>query len=196
VIVDDHQLFAEALAELLKPICDVIGIYPEAPAFLRTAVALKPDVVILDMAMPTMSGLEAARELHTIVPESRIIVVTMNEDPDVAAEAIELGVVGYVLKRSAPSELQRAVRNALNGRAYVTPLVSPVRRTRARRGALTARQREVLQLLASGRSMKEVGAILNLSTRTVAFHKYRLMEHLHVHSTAELIRFAVRQGIV
>jgi DNA-binding NarL/FixJ family response regulator len=203
VIVDDHLMVAEALAKLLEPRCNVIGIYPDAPAFLADAAALRPDVIILDVSMPLMNGLDAIRELHRLVPKARVIVVTMNEDPDVAVEALGRGAVGYVLKRSAPSELQTAVRDVLNQRTYVTPLLTPLptrtRKQRLRpepRRQLTPRQREVLRLIAAGHSMKDIGVILNLSPRTVAFHKYRLMEHLHVESTAELIQFAVRTGIV
>jgi DNA-binding NarL/FixJ family response regulator len=202
VIVDDHVLVAEALAKFLEPTCDVIGIYADARIFLRDAVSLKPDVVILDVSMPHMNGLQAAQALRKLVPATRIIIVTMNEDTDLAVDALQMGADGYLLKRSAPSELRAAVRDVLNHRTYITQLLNPVlsrKRRRNRAGPVrqpTERQREVLQLLAKGHSMKEVGGILNVSPRTVAFHKYRLMESLEVESTAELIRFALRTGLL
>jgi DNA-binding NarL/FixJ family response regulator len=203
-IVDDHTLLAEAFEKLLEPDCEVVGSYNDARSFLVEAVRLKPDVVILDVSMPLMNGLDAARELHRLVPATRIIFLTMNEDPDVAAEAFRLGAWGYLLKRSAGSELPFAVREVMSHRYYITPLLTKelmgtlMREPHIPKPAhqLTARQREVLQLLAEGRSMKEAAAILNVSARTVAFHKYRMMEHLHVHSTAALIQFAVREGFV
>jgi DNA-binding NarL/FixJ family response regulator len=203
VIVDDHLLFAEAFARFVEPTCDVMGIYPDARVFLEEAVSLKPDIVFLDVSMPHMNGLDAARALRELVPKARIIIVTMSEDPDIAAEAFRRGADGYLLKSSEPSELRSAIRDVLNHRTYITRLLKPALarprkpRSRARPSRhLTDRQRQVLKLLAQGHSMKEVGVLLQLSPRTVAFHKYRLMEHLHVHSSAELIRFAVREGLV
>lgn len=204
VIVDDHTLLAEAFQKLLEPDCQVVGSYSDARAFLLDAPRLKPDVAILDVSMPLLNGLDAARELHRLLPATRIIFLTMNEDPDIAAEAFRLGASGYLLKRSAGSELPFAIREVMSQRFYVTPLLtrglvgSLVQEDHARKPVhqLTTRQREVLQLLAGGRSMKEAAAILNVSSRTVAFHKYRMMEHLHVDSTAALIQFAVREGLV
>jgi DNA-binding NarL/FixJ family response regulator len=197
-IVDDHALFAGALMTLLEPDCNVVGSYDDPQRFLLQAPELGPDVVILDVSMPSLSGLDVARELRRTVPKARIIFVTMNEDPQVAAEAFRLGAAGYLLKDSAPSELQTAIREVMNQHDYVTPLLArnlAQKLTRDTNPRLTQRQREVLRLLATGRSMKETAAILNISVRTVAFHKYRMMEHLHIDSTAELIRFAVREGL-
>jgi DNA-binding NarL/FixJ family response regulator len=202
-IIDDHTLFAAALRKLLEADCDVVGSYDDPRTFLLDAAALAPDVVIVDVSMPSMSGLDVARELRRRVPDARIIFVTMNEDPQVVAEAFRLGASGYLLKNSAPSELHRAIREVMNRHDYVTPLLArslaeQLARDRDDReppSRLTPRQREVLQLLAKGRSMKEAAAILNISVRTVAFHKYRMMEHLDIDSTAELIRFAVREGL-
>jgi DNA-binding NarL/FixJ family response regulator len=204
VIVDDHTLLAEAFAKLLEEECEVLGTYSDSRAFLADAPRLKPDVVILDISMPLLSGLDTARELRRIVPRTVIIFLTMNEDPDVAAEAFRIGASGYVLKRSASEELLLAVREAMSHRRYITPLMTKgdvgtlVKDVQARRPAvpLTLRQREVLQLLAEGRSMKETAGLLNVSPRTVAFHKYRMMERLNVDSTAALIQFAVREGLV
>jgi DNA-binding NarL/FixJ family response regulator len=204
VIVDDHTLLAEAFQKLLDPECQVIGTYNDARAFLLDAPKLNPDVVILDISMPMLNGLDAARELKRLVPHARVIFLTMNEDPDMAAEAFRIGASGYLLKRSAGGELLLAVREVMNHRYYITPLMtkdlvgSLVHESQLRKPVhqLTTRQREVLQLLAEGRSMKEAAAILNVSARTVAFHKYRMMETLHVDSTAALIQFAVREGLV
>jgi DNA-binding NarL/FixJ family response regulator len=204
VIVDDHTLLAEAFAKLLEAESDVIGSYGDPRAFLADAPHLHPDVVILDISMPTMNGLDTAHELRRLVPSTRIIFLTMIEDPDLAAEAFRMGASGYLLKRSASSELPLAVREVVNHRYYITPLLtkdlvgSLVHDSAAKKPVhqLTSRQREVLQLLAEGRSMKEAAAILHVSARTVAFHKYRMMEHLQVHSTAALIQFAVREGLV
>jgi DNA-binding NarL/FixJ family response regulator len=204
VIVDDHTLLAEAFRKLLEGECDVIATYGDPRAFLLDLPRLSADVVILDMSMPMLNGLDAAREVRRLSPSTRVIFLTMNEDPDIAAEAFRVGASGYLLKRSAASELLLAVREVVNQRYYITPLMtkdlvgslvhdSPVRRPVHQ---LTSRQREVLQLLAEGRSMKEVAAVLNVSARTVAFHKYRIMETLHVDSTAALIQFAVREGLV
>jgi len=204
VIVDDHTLLAEAFKKLLEAECDVVATYGDARQFLLDVPRLNPEVVILDLSMPALNGLDAARELKRLSPATKIIFLTMNEDPDIAAEAFRIGASGYLLKRSAASELQLAVREVMNHRYYITPLMtkelvgSLVHEgpTRKPIHQLTTRQREVLQLLAEGRSMKEVASILNVSARTVAFHKYRMMETLHVDSTAALIQFAVREGLV
>jgi DNA-binding NarL/FixJ family response regulator len=203
-IVDDHTLLAEAFQALLEPGCEVVGTYSDPRAFLADAVRIKPDVTILDVSMPLLNGLDTARELTRLLPNTRIIFLTMNEDPDVAAEAFRLGAAGYLLKRSASAELPLAVREVLNHRYYITPLLTKdlvgslfqEQHSRKPIYQLTTRQREVLQLLAEGRSMKEAADILHVSPRTVAFHKYRMMEHLQVHSTAALIQFALREGLV
>jgi len=204
VIIDDHTLVADACRLLLGPVCDVVGTFSEPRAFLEQAQTLRPDVVVLDVSMPSLNGLDTARALLQLLPDVRIIMLTMNEDPDVAAEAFRVGAHGYVLKRSLGSELPLAVREVMAQRYYVTPLItrdlvgSLSRDPHARKAVhqLTPRQREVLQLLAEGRSMKEAAAVLHVSARTVAFHKYRMMEQLQVHSTAALIQFAVREGLV
>ena len=204
VIVDDHTLLTEAFRRLLEPDCQVVGAYDDPRAFLRDVVGLRPDVAVLDISMPTMNGLDTGRELRRLLPDTRIVFLTMNEDPDVAAEAFRVGASGYLLKRSAASELPSAVREVMNQRYYITPLLtrdlvgSFVQAPDTRRPIyqLTSRQREVLLLLAEGRSMKEAASILNVSPRTIAFHKYRMMEHLRVQSTAALIQFAVREGLI
>jgi DNA-binding NarL/FixJ family response regulator len=203
-IVDDHTLLAELCEKLLESDCDVVGSYRDARTLLHEVLQLKPDVAILDVSMPLMNGLDTARELRRMLPSTRIVFLTMVEDPDVAAEAFRIGASGYLLKRSASAELPLAVREVMNQRYYITPLLtkdlvgSLVHEPEARKPVhlLTTRQREVLQLLAEGHSMKEAASILHVSARTVAFHKYRMMDHLHVHSTAALIQFAVREGLV
>jgi DNA-binding NarL/FixJ family response regulator len=203
-IVDDHTLLAELCEKLLESDCQVVGSYRDARTFLQDVPQLKPDVAILDVSMPLMNGLDTARELRRMIPTVRIVFLTMIEDPDVAAEAFRIGASGYLLKRSASAELPLAVREVMNQRYYITPLLtkdlvgSLVHEPDVRKPVqqLTTRQREVLQLLAEGHSMKEAAAILNVSARTVAFHKYRMMDHLHVSSTAALIQFAVREGLV
>ena len=203
-IVDDHTLVADACQLLLGPASDVVGTFNDPRAFLERAEALRPDVLILDLSMPSLNGLDTARAVLRVLPNVRIIMLTMNEDPDLAAEAFRVGASGYVLKRSLGSELELAVREVMAQRYYVTPLItrdlvgSLARDPHSRKAVhqLTPRQREVLRLLAEGRSMKEAAAVLHVSPRTVAFHKYRMMEQLQVHSTAALIQFAVREGLV
>ena len=203
-IVDDHTLIAEACRKLLEPEYDVAGVFNDPRAFLVEAVALRLDVAILDVSMPSLNGLDTARELKRLLPNVRIVILTMNEDADVAAEAFRVGASGYLLKRSLGSELPLAIREVMAHRYYVTPMLtrdllgSLIHDPRTRKPVhqLTPRQREVLQLLAEGRSMKEAAAILNVSARTVAFHKYRMMEQLQVETTAALIQFAVREGLV
>ena len=204
VIVDDHTLLTEALRRLLEPDCEVVGTYDDPRAFLRDVARVRPDVAVLDISMPSLNGLDAARELHRVMPSARIIFLTLNADADVAAEAFRAGASAYLLKRSAAAELKAAVVDVMNQRYYITPLLtrdlvgSFVQPQEVRRPIyqLTPRQREVLQLLAEGHSMKQAAAILNVSPRTIAFHKYRMMEHLRVQSTAALVHFAVREGLI
>jgi DNA-binding NarL/FixJ family response regulator len=165
---------------------------------------LKPDVVVVDVAMPLLNGIDAARHIKQLLPDTRIVFLTMNEDPDLAAEAFRAGASAYLLKRSAASELLTAIREVVQRRSYVTPLVTEGLVGSMMHGGasqqssiqLTVRQREVIQLLAEGHSMKEIADILNIATRTVAFHKYRIMDRLHLKSTAELIQFAVKNHII
>jgi DNA-binding NarL/FixJ family response regulator len=204
LLADDHTLLLEAFEKLLAEDCDVVGMVADGRALVAAALRLKPDVVVADIAMPLLNGLDAARQIKQLLPETRIVFLTMNEDPDLAAEAFRAGASGYLLKRSAASELLTAIREVVQRRSYVTPLVteglvgSMLHGGAAQRPAtqLTTRQREVIQLLAEGHSMKEVAAILSIATRTVAFHKYRVMEQLQIKTTAELIQFAIKQHIV
>lgn len=194
------MLLLDAFRALLEPEFEVAGMVTDGRALLEECARLTPDVVVLDIGMPLLNGLDAGRQLKSVRRTVKLIYLTMNPEPYLAAEALRLGASGYVLKSSAAGELKQAIREALKGRSYITPLIASevVDSLIEPREcpALTMRQREVLQLLAEGRSMKEVGGILNVAPRTVAFHKYRMMEQLRLKTSAELIQFAVRQGVV
>ncbi len=204
LLADDHTLVAEACKKLLDPDFDVVGIVADGRALLRANALLKPDVIVSDIAMRFLNGLDAGEQIKQATPDVRIIYLTMIPDPELAAEAFRRGASGYLLKTSAASELATAVRETLNGRLYISPEVTkatlheflraykhvPGRKT------LTPRQREVLQLLAEGLSMKEAAAVLNLTTRTIAFHKYRIMAVLGLHTNAELVQYALRTFLI
>ena len=203
LIADDHALILDAFAKLMADECDIVGKVSDGRAAVEAASQLRPDLVVLDVTMPILNGLDAARQIRRKVPLAKIIFVTMTEDADVAAEAFRAGASGYLLKRSAGAELMSAIGEVMLGRSYVTPLVTEdllrlLLRSENQPGQpeLTDRQREILQLLAEGRSMKEVGSLLNLAPRTIAFHKYRMMEQLGVKSTAEMIQYAIKHHIV
>jgi DNA-binding NarL/FixJ family response regulator len=201
LMADDHLMLREAFRALLEPEFEVIGTVTDGRTLLEEFSRLHPDVVLLDVAMPLLNGLDAGRQLKAQRRSVILIYLTMNPDPDLAGEALRLGASGYLLKTSAAHELKRAIHEALRGRSYITPLITrdvvgSLIERRTSRPELTTRQREVLQLLAEGRSMKEVAAILDLTPRTVAFHKYRMMEQLRLKTTAALVQFAVREGIV
>lgn len=203
LLADDHNLFIGALERLLAPECDIVGTAFDGRTLVAETQRLKPDVVILDIAMPLLSGLLAGRQIKELCASVKLVFVTMNEDADLAAEAFRTGASAYLLKRSAAEELLLAVREVMKGRSYVTPLVTAglvgsfmdaVGNKPAH--VLTPRQREVLQLLAEGHSMKQVAALLNVTARTVAFHKYRMMEQHNIRSNAELIQFAITHHII
>jgi DNA-binding NarL/FixJ family response regulator len=200
LLADDHVMLLDAFRGLLEPEFEVVGAVTDGRALLTECARLNPDVVLLDISMPLLNGLDAGRQLKAAQRSLKLIYLTMNPDPDLAGEALRIGASGYVLKSSAASELTQAIREALRGRSYITPLIAKdvIGALIDRRAApeLTPRQREVLQLLAEGHSMKEVGHILNVAPRTVAFHKYRMMEQLQLKTSAELILFAVKQGVV
>jgi DNA-binding NarL/FixJ family response regulator len=201
LMADDHVMLLEAFKALLEPDCEVVGTVTDGRMLLQEFSRLHPDVVLLDIAMPLLNGLDAGRQLKAQRPTVKLIYLTMNPSPDLASEALRLGASGYVLKSSAAQELKQAIQEALRGRSYITPLITrdvvgSLIEPRTPRQELTTRQREVLQLLAEGKSMKEVAAILDLTPRTVAFHKYRMMEQLRLKTSAELVTFAVREGMV
>ena len=204
LLADDHRLLREAFAELLEPGCDVVAAVADGRALLEAARELHPDIVVLDIAMPLLNGLDAARQLKSLMPGVKLIFLTVSEDPDLVAEAFRVGASGYLFKNSAASELFKAIEEVSRGRSYVTPLAkqgpvgSLVRPPGPARGIerLSTRQREVMQLLAEGRTMKEIARILAITPRTVAFHKYHMMDDLGIKTSAELVRFAIRHHIV
>jgi DNA-binding NarL/FixJ family response regulator len=201
LMADDHVMLLDAFRALLEPEYEVVGTVTDGRMLLEEFARLNPDVVLLDVAMPLLNGLDAGRQLKAQRKSVKLIYLTMNPDPDLAGEALRLGASGYVLKSSAAQELKQAIQEALRGRSYITPLITrdvvgSLIEKRVGRRELTLRQREVLQLLAEGRSMKEAAAILDLTPRTIAFHKYRMMEQLGLKTSAELVQFAVKQGIV
>lgn len=205
LIADDHTLVAELCRKLLETEFDVVGTVGDGRAMVRAASELKPDVIVVDIGMPVLNGIDAGQRVKEILPAVKLIFLTMNNDPELAAEAFRRGASGYLLKTCAASEMVTAVSETLRGRSYISKVlskdeVSYLCRTRLRcvkeDERLTERQREVLQLLAEGKVMKEIGDILNMTTRTVAFHKYRMMQVLGAKSNAELVRYAVKHHIV
>jgi len=204
MLADDHTILLEAFRKLLEPRFEIVGMVSDGRALLDAAPNLKPDVIVVDVGMPLMNGLEAGLRLKEMMPAVKIIFLTMNDDPDLAVNAMRSGASGYLLKRSAAAELIHAIHLSLKGKSYVTPQIArgmekafinnPNPKDRAK--ALTPRQREVVQLLAEGKSMKEVASVLNVTPRTVAFHKYRVMEELNLQSTAELVQFAMKSRIL
>jgi DNA-binding NarL/FixJ family response regulator len=202
LLADDHSLLLGAFEKLLSGDCEIVGQVGDGRALVAAAARLRPDVVVLDISMPLLDGIEAGRQIKQTLKDVKLVFLTMNEDPDIAAEAFRAGASAYLLKRSAAPELATAIREVTQGRSYVTSLITEglvealMHETRGSTSELTPRQREVLKLIAEGRSMKEVGDLLNLTPRTVAFHKYRMMEQLGVRSTAELVQYAVKHHIV
>ena len=204
LLADDHILVAEACKKLLEPEFEVVGIVGNGRALLRANAELKPDLIVTDIAMPELNGLDAGEQIKQATPGVCLVYLTMNPDPELAAEAIRRGACGYLLKTSAASELVLAARKCLRHEKYVSPQItkSSIRRflqdhqVDPGKEKLTSRQREVLQLLAEGRSMKEVASVLNVATRTVAFHKYRIMSLLGLKSNAELVQYAIRNSII
>ena len=204
LLAEDHRLLREAFVKLLEPHCDVVGAVADGRALLEAAPTLRPDVLVVDIAMPLLNGLDAARQVKRSMPSVKVIFLTVSEDPDLAAEAFRAGGSAFLLKNSAASELLQAMTDVMQGRSYVTPLATRdmvdnlMRRPESSPGAreLSPRQREVLQLLAEGRTMKEIASILKITARTVAFHKYSMMEHLGIKSSAELVQYAIKARIV
>jgi DNA-binding NarL/FixJ family response regulator len=204
LLADDHAILLDAFKRLLEPNYEVVGTVTNGRALVEAAHRLKPDVILADISMPQLNGLDACEELTDKLADTRLIFLTVNEDSDTAAEAIRRGAAGFLLKKVAASELFTALERVLEGRFYITPLISSeptaVFVARAQHGGgkhtLSLRQREVLQLLAEGRSMKEAADILKLAPRTIAFHKYTMMEQLGLKTGAELVQYAVQLGLV
>lgn len=201
LLADDHAMVLTAFHRLLESECDVVGQVSDGGALVSSVPSIQPDVIVLDISMPVLNGLEAARRISKQFPHIRLVFLTMHEDRDLMLEAFRAGAAGYLLKRSAASELILAIREVVQRRSYVTPLlgtnvIRSLRDTPRKLKTLTERQRELLQLFVGGASMKEAAATLHLSPRTVAFHKYKMMKQIDVRSTAELIRYAVERHLV
>lgn len=204
LLADDHRIVAEGLRSLLEPEFELIGIVEDGRALIAATEKLQPDVIIADISMPLLNGIEAVRQIKKTNKDVKVIFLTMHPDVTYAVSALEAGALGYVLKHSAPSELSAAVRSALKGKTYITPLLeseimlSPSKGVQERReesSHLTKRQREVLQLLTEGYLAKEIASTLNISTRTVEYHKYQMMKDVGIKTVADLIRYAVKHNI-
>jgi DNA-binding NarL/FixJ family response regulator len=202
LLADDHQMVADGIRMLLQPSCEVVGVVADGRALLEEAPKLVPDVIVLDITMPFMNGLDAAERLKSVLPNTKFVFLTMNNDADLAWAALKLGSIGYVLKHSAVSELQQAISEVLQDRPYLPVNLQPedwaVRHVPSSRLSkdLTPRQQEVLQLLAEGRHIKEVAGILQVSEKTVMFHKYQIMQSHNLHNNADLVLFALRRHLI
>ena len=205
LLADDHRIVIEGLKKLLEPEYDVVGTVEDGRALIAAVDKLQPDVVVADISMPHLNGIEAVRQIRKKNPQIRVVILTMHQDVQYAARAFEAGASGFVLKVSAPSELITAIGEVLKGKTYVTPIIAGELIQSYREGneypevvfsRLSARHREILQLVAEGHSAKEIGKILNISARTVESHKYQIMEILNVKTSAELVQFAIKHGII
>ena len=204
LIADDHNLVAELCKRLLETEFDVLGIVDNGHDLVRAATKLKPDAIVLDIAMPVLNGLDAGKQVKDALHAVKLVYLTMNTDPEIALAAFDHGASGYLLKTCAASEVVLAVREVLRGKTYLSPTLKEKvfhlrwehKKMLKEEARLTERQREVLQLLAEGKVMKEVGNILNMTTRTVGWHKYRIIEVLGATNNAELVRYAVRNHII
>jgi DNA-binding NarL/FixJ family response regulator len=205
LLADDHTLFVEALQKVLEPEFELVGSVGDGRALLEAAPRLDPHVILLDLSMPLLNGIDAAQQLRRLVPDAKMVFLSMHGDPTYVTEAFRAGASGYVLKRASATELIQAIRAALRGQMYVSPLLAkgvldPLLHQRTRtstaQSTLTLRQREVLQLVAEGRSLKEIASILCVSVKTVEFHKTRIAKQLGLHTTAELTKYAVTHGLV
>ena len=205
LLCDDHLLVAEALKSLLAPEFDLVGVVEDGRAMIEAAGTLLPDVIVADVSMPHLNGIDALVRLRQGGDHTPVVFLTMHRDVAFARRALEAGASGFVLKHSAPAELLTAIRAALDGQIYLTPQLAGEVLDSMKQGpgkaadpvvSLTPRQREIVQLVAEGRSAKEIAASLSISTRTVEFHKYQMMETLGLHTTSELIHFAIKHGLV
>ncbi len=203
MIADDHTLVVEAFTKLLEPNFEVVGTVSNGRDLLEVAPKLKPDVVLLDLGMPLLNGQDAGERLKGLLPKAKVIVLTMNEDSEIAAAALEKWASGFLLKNSAGTELIHAIKEVLKGKSYVTPRIAQklfdrfVRDPRTEHTKhLTSRQREVLQLLAEGRTMKEAADVLHVTPRTIAFHKYKIMDEFGLKTNSDLLRFAMKERLI
>jgi DNA-binding NarL/FixJ family response regulator len=205
MIADDHTFVADACRKLLEPEFDVVATVGDGRALVRIAATLKPEVILVDIAMPLLNGLDAGYQVKQLLDSVKLVFLTMNTDPALAAEAFRRGASGYLLKTSSASELIVAIRQVLNGRSYLSPAIAKEtvdfllhqdRESIEEEDPLTERQREVLQLLTEGKTMKQVACVLNVSTSTVAFHKLRIKEILHARNDAELVQHAIKTHLI
>jgi DNA-binding NarL/FixJ family response regulator len=202
LVADDHAIFAEALRVYLEKTHTVIGLVQDGHAMVTEGIRLRPDVIVVDVSMPRLNGLDAARSVNAQAPDIKFVFLTMRDDPNLAAAALELGPIGFVLKRSAGQELLKAIDHVLHAKVYLTPKLTAEdwveRKTRARQFSkeMTSRQRGIVQLLAEGRSLKEIAGFLELSEKTVEFHKHHIMKVFNLESNAALVLFALKQGLI
>lgn len=205
LLADDHRIVLEGLKGLLADEYEVIGTVEDGRALLEKVQELSPEVIVVDVAMPLLNGIDAVKQIKKTGSDTKVVFLTMHHDAMYAKEAFDAGALGFVLKHSAPSELTTAIEEALKGNTYISPAIAQEvmqlykGESDSRAGAsgtLTLRQREVMQLLAEGKSAKEIANILHISTRTVEFHKYNMMEQLGIKTSAELVHFAIKHGIV
>jgi RNA polymerase sigma factor (sigma-70 family) len=208
LMADDHSIMLAGLRKLVEGTCEVIGAVEDGRALVEAAEQLRPDLILVDISMPLLNGMDAARQIKKSVPDAKLIFLTMHASPVFATEALQAGASGYLLKQSAASELPHAIETVLNGQVYLTPAItksvldsivkhkSTPMQLRKSLTQLTPRQREVLQLLAEGKSPKDIAQLLNVSVKTVEFHKTRLMEQLDLHSTLALAKYAIAEGLV
>jgi len=205
LIADDHTLVAETFKRLLDADYEVVATVGDGRSLVKVAAELRPDLIIIDIAMPILNGLDAGQQIKELLPSIKLVYVTMNKEADVAAEAFRRGASGYLVKTCAASELVTAVREVLQHRSYLSPTIAKDtvdflcregKELVQEGNKLTAREREVLQVLAEGKSMKEAAIALNVTPRTVAFHKYRIMEVLNAKSFAELVHYAIRHNLI
>jgi DNA-binding NarL/FixJ family response regulator len=204
LLADDHQMLLDALKELLEPKYEVVGLVTDGRAVLKVAEKLRPDIIVLDIAMPQLNGLDAGRQLKQSMPSVKLLFMTMNEDPYLVGEAFRAGASAFLLKQAAGLELDEAIKEVLKGGSYVTPSAAKgldsisLREPKNREFAPepTARQREVIQLLAEGRTMKEIARLLYITPRTVAAHKYAVMELLQLKTSAEVVQYAIKHRII
>jgi DNA-binding NarL/FixJ family response regulator len=202
LIADDHAIFAEALRGYLEKTYAIVGVVLDGRALMAQAMQLRPDVIIVDVGMPFLNGLEAARRIKLESPNIKFIFLTMQDDPNLAAAALELGAIGFVLKHSAGQELLQAIDHVLHGKSYLTPKlraedwVATKARARQFSKELTQRQKEIVQMHAEGRSVKEIADVLKISEKTVEFHKHNIQQSFSLRTSADIVLFALKQGLI
>lgn len=202
LLADDHELLLAALVKLLEPRCEIVGVVTSGRRVVDAVAQFRPDLLLLDLSLPDISGLDAVRQVQAACKATRVIMLTMHEQPELAAEALRRGASAYVLKRSSAAELFDAIAAVLSGQRFVSVTLRDevlsmlANGTAPDAGGLTERQRDILRLVADGHPMKKVADILGVSQKTVEYHKYQVMRHLKLKSTAELVRYAEREGLV